>query len=261
VTLDRLLAGAVRLLPPDGRDWGAAMRAELIGVGPHRERRRFVLGCIWAIVTRPPMLRRLGYPLLTLAVLAGTVRATSGVAAPGRWVLCAIVDGYLLGFLALTTRRAAVTRRTLAIGAGTAAAAVGLFVVLAFVFAPIPPDAMPATGLVAVAMLCAAYAFGRGRARQMLLAALFAGSVTAVSVFGAVLVLSTFGPARLIPDLARAALTPADDLAQSRHEIQDPYVWMLLVGWVITVVQGLVALAARPRSADREPGADRVLIG
>jgi hypothetical protein len=47
-------------------------------------------------------------------------------------------------------------------------------------------------------------------------------------------------------------LTPADDLAQSRIEIQDPYLWILLLGGVIATLQTAAALASRHR-APRKP--------
>jgi hypothetical protein len=315
-----LLAGAARLLPPGRREWGSAMRAELAGIQSRRERSRFALGCLRAIVMQSAAPRRAGYPLLTAAVLAATavftrdvgyaplhrglfglvvtlmtaawvgrlaaplrpsgraarvVRAcgyllvaalASGVfgylhrnsdaeaARAGAPVFTVVLTGYLLAFLAFTAQRTAATERALAAGAGAGAGAAALFTLLAVVFGPIPEDVTPAVGLVVIAMFVAAAAASGVRSqRQAVLAALCAGTVTALSVCILVAVLSTFGPAQLIPDLAPAALSPADDLAQSRDEVQDPYVWLLLLGWFIAIAVCIAALATRQPRATDEP--------
>jgi hypothetical protein len=309
-----LLAAAVPLLPGRRREWGTAMQAELARIEPGWERLRFALGCLRVIATQPAALRAVGYPLLTVVVLAAATAVTSEVGyAPLRWGLVGLVltlvvaawlgqvagalrpsgragrwvraggyaligalalgvltamahkgnaveaahvgvpvftvllTGYLLGFQALTAGRTAATGRALAIGAGTGAAAAGLFAVAALVFAPMPADVTPAVGLVVIAMLGGAYATGRERVKQAVFAALCAGTIAALSVFVLVAALSTFGPARLVPDLAPAALSAVDGLAQSRVEIQDPYLWVLLLGWCIAVAQCVTVLAARRR--------------
>ena len=53
------------------------MRAELDVIGPRRQRWAFTLGCVRVVVTRPAVWRRVGYPLLTLAVLAASLRGNS----------------------------------------------------------------------------------------------------------------------------------------------------------------------------------------
>ena len=60
----RMLARAVRLLPPGRRDWGAAMQAELDALTEPDERRRFAIGCVAAVGSRPAVWRRIGYALL-----------------------------------------------------------------------------------------------------------------------------------------------------------------------------------------------------
>jgi hypothetical protein len=54
-----------------------------------------------------------------------------------------------------------------------------------------------------------------------------------------VLLLSSYGPAWLIPDLVPAALSPADDLANSRVEIQDPYVAMLFLAALVLTIASI----------------------
>lgn len=61
--------------------------------------------------------------------------------------------------------------------------------------------------------------------------------------------LSSYGPSGLIPDLARAALTPADDLAQSRDEVVDPYVALMFLGCLLAGVLSVVSIATRRQAA------------
>jgi hypothetical protein len=63
-----LLALAVRLLPRP--DWGRAMLAELAAIDEARARRRFALGCLRAVLTRPACWLRVGGLALVAAVPA-----------------------------------------------------------------------------------------------------------------------------------------------------------------------------------------------
>jgi len=75
------------------------------------------------------------------------------------------------------------------------------------------------------------------------LAALLAAVVTALGTVVAVGLIAWLGPARLIPDAGPAALAPAARLAQSRTELVDPYVAVLVAG---ALASGLLAVLARP---------------
>src|SRR5581483_4445806 len=90
----RLLAAAVRLLPASRREWGTAMRAELLGLPERRQRWPFTLGCLRVILTRPAVWRRVGYPLLSVAAVAAVVRGTAQV-----WY--APLRGELIGMVAV----------------------------------------------------------------------------------------------------------------------------------------------------------------
>ena len=72
-------------------------------------------------------------------------------------------------------------------------------------------------------------------------------------VFAEVVLLSSYGPAWLIPDLVPMALSPADDLANSRIEIQDPYVAMLFLACLSALVLTVASIAGgrRVTAADR----------
>ncbi|GAA1853339.1 hypothetical protein [Asanoa iriomotensis] len=294
---DRVLAAAVRLLPPGRREWGTAMRAELASL--RGDRWRFTLGCVRAVATLPAVWRRAAGPTLLLGVVAATVWFTADVGyEPLRWglvglvctlvviaclgrlrplgpvgdhaaaravraggllligalaaetvvslahkdsrdvtgvpVLTVMFAGYLLGFLALTARRSTASSRTLVAGALAGVGAAAAWTAMVFAFPPIPPG--PALAVLTIALGAGVAATIAGH-RAALLAASCAGTVGALLTLHAVLALSTWGPAGLIPDLAPAALTPADNLANSRIELQDPYLWLLLLGWLIALTQ------------------------
>jgi hypothetical protein len=160
-----------------------------------------------------------------------------------------VLTSYLIGFLTLTAKRSAATAMVLTAGLAGGCAAAVVWTVAVFVAPPIPVDLAPAVTLIALGMIVAASATGRrGGAERHLLAALCAGTVASIVILSLVVVLSTFAPPSLIPDLAPAALTRADDLAQSRIEIQDPYIWILVLGCLIATLQSAAALASRHRA-------------
>jgi hypothetical protein len=57
--------------------------------------------------------------------------------------------------------------------------------------------------------------------------------------------LSRYGPASLIPQIVPHALTLADRLANSRIEIEDPYVALLFLGDPMAAALGGLAAATR----------------
>jgi hypothetical protein len=189
-----------------------------------------------------------GYLLLgtmaTEAVLSMGHKDNHDVA--GVPVFTVMFAGYLLGLLALTAQRSAATAQTLITGVAGGAAATAGWTAVVVLFPPIPASPALAVLLTAAGMGAAAWSAGHyGGVRGGLLAALAAGSTGALLILNAGTLLTTFGPARLIPDLAPRALTPADQLANSRIEIHDQYLWLLLIGWLIAVGQCVVSLATR----------------
>jgi hypothetical protein len=154
-------------------------------------------------------------------------------------VYTALLTGYLVGFLALTAHRSAAGARTLATGAASGLGAAVFWLVVVLALPPVPADILLAVVLIAVAMAVA------GLIARDPASALCAGTVGALLIVLLVGVLSHVGPASLIPDLARAALTPADDLAQSRIEVNDPYVGLLFLGALAGVVLMLVSVTTR----------------
>ncbi|HEX5205831.1 MAG TPA: hypothetical protein VFW27_38360 [Actinoplanes sp.] len=314
----RLLAGAVRLLPPGRRDWGAAMRAELDALTEPDERRRFAIGCVAAVGSRPAVWRRIGYALLPAAVVAYVLLWSASIDwAPRRWgvvafaavlavvaelgvvgplgpvarggaarftracgyllvgvlavevdfsiahkdnndlagvpVLSTVLAVYLAATLAVTRRRAEATSRSLLIGLAAGTTAAAAWVVAVVLTPPIPPGPGFATAIVGAGMAAAVLLVPRRTPMTALRAALIAGTTAALLIFNAVVLLGSFGPAELIPSLAPHALTPADQLANSRIELVDPYLWLLLLGCFVAVAQWVAARApaspAEPTSA------------
>lgn len=259
---ERLVAAATRLLPKAQRDWGRAMLAELSALEARAERWRFTAGCLRVVCTRPAVWRRIGYPALTAAGLALTVLWSRQFAyAPLRWASVAVVAALVaIGWLGRIrgpfgpvrsdgparsvrlTGFAVVTLWTVAllttmgikdpIGTGTGAPILGA-VAAAYLAAFLVLTAHSTAGRVLWAALA-----GTG---QRLIAVGGAGMVGALLLVSTVITLSAYAPARLIPDLASHALSPAEDLAQSRSEIQDPYVGLLVVGGVLALLPVLAA--------------------
>lgn len=320
---DRLLAGAVRLLPAERRPWGAAMRAELAGItadGAGRGARwSFAVSCVRVVAGEPAARRRAGYPLLAAAALATVSWWSGSVAyAPLRWGLVALVTvlvlvssagrrsgllgpvgsgraprlvragggllvaamagsvlasmpgkgnpgeqarvgvpvftvlltGCLVAFLALTARRSASGGFGLAIGAGAGVAGAAAWTLIVFAAPPIPVSLGAAlTVVVVAASLANIVASRREGASGQVLAAMSAALISSLLIVVAVVLLAGYGPDRLIPDLVPAALSPADDLANSRIEIEDPYVGLLAVAFLLAVTLSVTSLVTRRPAA------------
>lgn len=205
------------------------------------------------------LVRALGY-LLTGGLALGFALFMAGSgnqdeqARGGLPVLTVLFACYLLGYLTVTAQRSAATTRALATGAGAGAAAAGVWVLAALAVGPIPTDIAPALIVVGLGMFAAALANSAERHRvgpAVPLAVLVAGMAGLLTIVVAVFALSTWGPPGLIPDLAPYALTPADDLAQSRNEVVDPYVAVLFLGSLVAVALSIVSAVTGRRPAPR----------
>jgi hypothetical protein len=168
----------------------------------------------------------------------------------GAPIFTVVLTSALLAFLAVTARASAATTRVLTTGAGAGASAAMFWMATALLIPPISPDAGGAVTLTAIAAIIAASANAgwRGSPVRSLLAALAAGTAATLSIFFLVTLLASVGPASLIPDLAPAALTPADDLEQSRIEIIDPFVSVLLLGCLLAIALTITSIATRRRT-------------
>ena len=120
----RVLGAAVRALPQDRRDWGAAMAAELAEVPGRRERWRFVAGCA-RVAAWPPRSRRRSAFVVgvgSLAVVLAVALATGETLPAMR--MFAVTFAALAGALAtLTVARSGRARLT---GPGPAVLTIGL---------------------------------------------------------------------------------------------------------------------------------------
>jgi len=170
-----------------------------------------------------------------------------------------VLATFLVGFLALTAQRTAATARVLIAGGGAGVGAALVWGLAVVALGPIPTRIVWAVLAVWGGMLAAAL-INTGRregAANGVLAALCAGVVGTVSIVELVVALSVLGPPSLIPDLAPRALSAAADLAQSRNEIQDPYVVFAFIGFLLAAVMTVVALGAREHKPVTEPGPPR----
>jgi hypothetical protein len=193
----------------------------------------------------------------TFASAVGTHGGPDEQARDGVPLFALLLTSYLVGFLALTARRTAVSGRALATGAGAAVAVAGSWLLLQLAFPPVPPNiggSLLATALgVAVVVLLGARQ--GSTSRDTALAALCVCLLAPLLVFVDVLLLSSYGPAWLIPDLVPMALSPADDVANSRIEIQDPYVAMLFLACLSGLVVTFASIAGRRPATDAVPAA------
>ncbi len=92
---------------------------------------------------------------------------------------------------------------------------------------PVPANALLATAIVLAAMIVAAL-LHRGPAAAV--AGLTAGVVGSLAVFASLVVLMPRLPDRWVPSIVTVALTPADNVRESRIETVDPYVALLGLG-------------------------------
>ena len=165
-------------------------------------------------------------------------------------ILATVLTIYLFAFVAVTARRSPAGARTLATGAAIGSGAAGVWLGLVLLVPPIPPSSGAALVAVAGAVGVAVVQIrgSDGRSRQAALAGLCAGTVAALLIVELLIVALRFGPETWIPDLAPAALTPADGMAQSRIEAEDSYLAVLLAGALLAAVLAVVATATRRRS-------------
>jgi hypothetical protein len=163
--------------------------------------------------------------------------------------LAAVAGSFLIGLVAV---RAAATRRVLVTGAGSALAATAAWLIVVLVAPPIPATVGLALAVTAGAAVVAVLANSR-TAEDSLLAGLLATAGTMALIFVSVQLLARFGSDRLIPDITPGAL-PGQHISESRVEIVDPYVLVLILSAVAAAVLGLAAVFTRRPAADSPAG-------
>jgi hypothetical protein len=311
----RLVALAVRILPPERADWARAMQAELASIGPQRDRWVFIGGCLraiaaeqrmlrgvlhllavlgvvvvafaWSATIGPPLTALLDVVVAVLAVVCWWARRTAMLgpvgdnAVAGLWrlvgylvagaivlaglahlnpagepaaddgtavlMVATTVAAYVVGLATVSARRSAATGRVVVTAVGCALAATAAWLVMVLVAPPVPssPGASLALIVCGAAAAAALNAGGADGLRRGLLAAILAGAIGAGLVVILVDLLAHLAPPSMIPNIAIHALTPAARLAQSRVELVDPYIGVLVLGCVMAAAMGAISVATR----------------
>ena len=223
-----VLAFALRLLPRD--DWARAMRAELATLDDPREQRRFALGCLRALLTRPARWLRVGVFMLVAAVPAFLFTGPGGNGDVVGITIAGIAIAVCL--LAATQVEAlpVVARMTCAAG----------LVWWTGLLASATVRANPQWAL-ALIVACVAGAAWRGGARAAL------GTAFAACLMIFVVAVGTYAALpRLAPPIAPANAT--NPQLENQIESTDPYVGELLLAALCGV---MVLGAARVKSEAR----------
>jgi hypothetical protein len=196
------------------------------------------------------LLRGLGYLIAAGVVATGLTVVHSGAAGTdGRGAALmfgVIATGYLLAGATICAHRSAATKQVIFTGAGIGLGATLVWVATVFIAPPIPVTvewSLALTGVAAVAAV-AANSGRRSTNGGCLLAALLAVTTTLALTFLSVLLLAHLGADRLIPDVTPHAL-PADRISESRIEIVDPYVLVLVLSGLAAIVLSVTAVATR----------------
>jgi hypothetical protein len=186
-----------------------------------------------------------------------TLEATD--AGVGVLVLATIPASFLIGLATVCAKRSAATARVLITAAGSGLAATVAWLVIVVVAPPVPASVLLALALTGAAAVTAVLAnSGRSSTTQgCLLAGLLATATTMALIFAGVVALAQWGPDSLIPSITPHAL-PANRVAESRIEIVDPYVLILVLSGLAATALSLAAVLTRQPAAGRRPGRERV---
>ncbi|WP_433306107.1 hypothetical protein ACQP2F_19910 [Actinoplanes sp. CA-030573] len=206
------------------------------------------------------LLRGAGY-LIAAAIVAEAVAhtrpATVEAAGDGTAILvpATVAASFLIGAASVSAGRSAAGARVLISGAGSGLAAAVAWLVLVFVAPPIPASpgwALTLTGA-AVSVAVPANPARTSTTEGCLLAGLVALTTTPALIFAAVVALAHWGPDAVIPDITPAA-RPGHHIAESRVEIVDPYVLVLVLAAVAATALALTAVITRRPAPSRPPG-------
>ncbi|GIE76791.1 hypothetical protein Aph02nite_27410 [Actinoplanes philippinensis] len=168
-------------------------------------------------------------------------------------LILAVVGAAILG-AAVLTFSAVVPARARRAAAGGSLAGVVVWLLVVVAAPPIPATigwALTAAGLAAIVAVPLA-AGPSGTTAGTLIAGLLAVAGTMLSIFVTVLVLAHWGPDALIPDVTPQA-PAARRIAESRIEIVDPYIMVLVLAALAATAMSLTAVLAR-RSGKVRPG-------
>lgn len=209
------------------------------------------------------LLRAGGYLIaatIVAAAIAHAYPATLEAADQGSGVLMltTVAASLLIGVVSVTARRSATTLRVIITGVGSGLAATLTWLVIMLIAPPIPPSAGWALGVTAGAAIVGVLANARpvDTTARCLLGGLIAITSAMLFIFATVLVMAQWGPDWLIPAITPHAL-PADRVSESRVEIVDPYVLILVLGAVAATATSAVAVFTRRRVANDPAPAGR----
>jgi hypothetical protein len=199
------------------------------------------------------LLRGCGYLIAGGIVAVGVAHARpatlEATESGGAMLMLAVVPAsFLIGLTTVLAKRSAATVPVLVTGAGSGLAATLIWLVLVVVSPPIPATvgwALALTGVATVAAVLVSSELST-TTQGCLLAGLLAITTTTVLVFAAVVGLAHWAPDSLIPAITPHAL-PADRVAESRIEIVDPYVLLLVLSGIAATALALAAVVTRKR--------------
>jgi hypothetical protein len=177
----------------------------------------------------------------------------------GVLVFATIPASFLVGSATVCAKRSAATGRVLITAAGSGVAATVLWLVVVVIAPPVPASVGLALALTAVAAVTAVIAnTGRSStAPGRLLAGLLATATTMALIFAGVVGLAHWGPDSLIPNITPHAL-PGHRIAESRIEIVDPYVLILVLSGLTATALGLAAVITRRPVPGKRSGRERL---
>lgn len=210
--------------------WGLVVMVAVLVAIPWLARRVGLFGSVAGGVA-PVVIRGLGSVLVGVCVLGIVLEDRSSGADQldrlliGLPIFTAVLGIQLLGLFAVTTRSTD-GRALVACAWASLGGALGWLTIVAL-GPPLPST--PLLGLFMVGVAGVVTAMTGPRPVQCG-AAMGAASVVALAVFVSMGALLALVPDRWIPDLVPMAITHADDIAQSRVEALDPYLWLLLIG-------------------------------
>jgi hypothetical protein len=200
------------------------------------------------------LLRIGGYVLAGVCVVAGAAHFNPAIqqeAERGYGLLLSgvLVACYLLGLATVSARRSAATARVLATGAACGLAAAAVWLATVVLAPPIPPSAGWAFVLTMIAAIVAV-GLNSGSRQRGTLAALLAAAVASALIVILVVALARYGPASLIPNITPHAV-PTDRISESRIELVDPYIAMVVLGCVLAAALAVVSVATRRPAMER----------
>jgi hypothetical protein len=164
--------------------------------------------------------------------------------------IIAVFGLFLFGFVAVTRRSVPVGPSALAAGGigGVAAALIPALVLM--LWPPVPRSSAWVWAWLLVAAAAAAVftmLYSGSGFFNAAVAGLLAAVVAALLIGPVMAAMLGFGPRSWVPQMESHALTPAARLAEQRSLAGEPYLFVLLIGAVLALNLGVVALSTRKR--------------